>query len=98
MPFSKQTHFNMPTRLNQSKTSAQHGIGTDEPLRRTPYRPFPARTRRLNLLRPVAYPQSLSVMAILQQLRFASWELTLEYTRGRLEAGSAPGSFSCLKA
>ena len=53
---------------NKPQTRAQHGIGD----RRTPQTyavsRFPARTRRLNLLRLVAYPRSVSVIEILRQI------------------------------
>jgi hypothetical protein len=53
--------FNRPIRRGQAQTRAhraQHGIGTDERLRRTRYRAF-LREPGDYFLRPVAYPRSL---------------------------------------
>jgi hypothetical protein len=50
-----------------SESRAQRGIRADERLRRTPYRGF-LRKPGDYLLRPVAYPRLISVMAISRQL------------------------------
>ena len=73
---------------NKPQTRAQHGIGD----RRTPQTyavsRFPARTRRLNLLRLVAYPRSVSVIEMFRQL---SSKLTLSRACGIYFIGGQKG-------